>query len=83
MMRAVGMPISFGKSVLIESIQSLIGNILFFMPMQMGSREGGIVIVFGILSLPLSYGVFVSLCKRIREIFWTVVGILLIKVKKY
>ena len=83
MMMAVGRPITFGQGVLIESTQSLIGNILFFMPMQMGSREGGIVIVFGILSLPLSYGVFVSLCKRIREIFWTVVGILLIKVKKY
>ena len=83
MMMPVGRPITFGQGVLIESIQSLIGNILFFMPMQMGSREGGIVIVFGILSLPLSYGVFVSLCKRIREIFWTVVGILLIKVKKY
>lgn len=82
MMQAVGHPITLGQSVLIESIQSLIGNILFFMPMQMGSREGGIVIVFGILSLPLSYGVFVSLCKRIREIFWTLVGILLIKVKK-
>ncbi len=42
MMRAVGMPISYGKSVLIESIQSLIGNILFFMPDADGSREGGI-----------------------------------------
>ncbi len=81
MMQAVGMPITYGKSVLIESIQSLVANLLFFMPMQMGSREGGIVIVFGILSLPLSFGVFVSLCKRIRELFWTLVGVLLIKVR--
>jgi uncharacterized protein (TIRG00374 family) len=83
MMRAIGWPVSFGQSVLIESIQSLVGNLLFFMPMQMGSREGGMIMVYGLLSIPLSYAVFVSLCKRIREIFWTVVGVLLIKIKKY
>lgn len=81
MMQAVGWPISFGQSVLIEAIQTLVGNLLFFMPMQMGTREGGIMMVYGILSIPLSYGVFVSLCIRIREIFWTSVGILLIKVR--
>ncbi|MPN36443.1 hypothetical protein SDC9_183952 [bioreactor metagenome] len=40
------------------------------------------MMVYGILSIPLSYAVFVSLCKRIREIFWTVVGVLLIKVSR-
>jgi len=38
MMQAVGWPISFGQSVLIEAIQTLVGNLLFFMPMQMGTR---------------------------------------------
>lgn len=83
MMMAIGWPVSFGQSVLIESIQSLVGNLFFFMPMQMGSREGGMIMVYGLLSIPLSYAVFVSLCKRLREIFWTVVGIILIKIKKY
>ncbi|MEN6588538.1 MAG: lysylphosphatidylglycerol synthase domain-containing protein [Proteiniphilum sp.] len=82
MMQAVDWPVTFGQSILIESIQSLVGNLLFFMPMQMGSREGGMMMVYGILSIPLAYGVFVSLCKRIREIFWTLVGILLIKVSR-
>ncbi|NLY25290.1 MAG: flippase-like domain-containing protein [Bacteroidales bacterium] len=82
MMKAIGNPINFGQSVLIESIQSLVGNLLFFMPMQMGSREGGIVIVYGILSIPLAYGVFVSLGKRIREFFWILVGIVLIKINR-
>ncbi|WP_294072382.1 lysylphosphatidylglycerol synthase transmembrane domain-containing protein [Proteiniphilum sp. UBA1028] len=82
MMQAIGWPVSFGESVLIESIQSLVGNLLFFMPMQMGSREGGMMMVYGVLSIPLAYGVFVSLCKRIREIFWTLVGIVLIKVRR-
>ena len=82
MMQAINRTITFGDSVLIESLQSLISNLFFFMPMQMGAREGGFVIVYGILSIPLAYGVFVSLCKRIRELFWTLVGVVLIKVSR-
>ena len=82
MMQAINRHITFGDSVLIESLQSLISNLFFFMPMQMGAREGGFVIVYGILSIPLAYGVFVSLCKRIRELFWTLVGVVLIKVSR-
>ena len=82
MMQAIKQPITFGESVLIESLQSLISNLFFFMPMQMGAREGGFVIVYGILSIPLAYGVFVSLCKRIRELFWTLIGVVLIKINR-
>lgn len=82
MMQAIKQPISFGESVLIESLQSLISNLFFFMPMQMGAREGGFVIVYGILSIPLAYGVFVSICKRIRELFWTLIGVVLIKINR-
>lgn len=80
MMKAIGDPITYGQSVLIESIQSLIANLFFFMPMQLGAREGGFAAVFGILSMPVALGVFVSLCNRIREIFWVLAGVLLIKV---
>ena len=52
------------------------------MPMQMGAREGGFVIVYGMLSIPFAYGVFVSICKRIRELFWTLIGVVLIKVNR-
>lgn len=80
-MCGIGMPISFGKSVLIESIQSAFANLMFFMPMQLGAREGGFAIAYGILSLSTATGVFVSLALRIREIFWTLIGVGLIKVK--
>lgn len=82
MLVAIGVPISFGESVVIESIQSMVGNLFFFMPMQLGAREGGFILVFGILSLPAAHAVYVSLCLRIREFFWTFVGLGLIKIKK-
>ena len=82
LMYAVGWSITFGESVLIESIPSFIANLFFFIPMQLGSREGGFVVVYGILSIPAAFGVFVSICKRLRELFWTAVGVLLIMVKR-
>lgn len=79
MMYAIGFPISFSQSVIIESIQSLVGNLFFFMPMQLGAREGGFLIVFSILSLSAAHGVYVSLGMRIRELIWAVLGLGLIK----
>ena len=78
-MFAIGFPITFAQSVIIESIQSLIGNLFFFMPMQLGAREGGFLLVFSILSLAAAHGVYVSLGMRIRELVWSVLGLALIK----
>ncbi|MDD3309613.1 MAG: lysylphosphatidylglycerol synthase domain-containing protein [Dysgonamonadaceae bacterium] len=81
LMYAINSPVTFGQSVVVESVQSFITNILFFMPMQLGSREVGFAMAFTILGLIAGQGVLVSLCFRIRELFWTILGILLIKVK--
>ncbi|MDY9918510.1 Lysylphosphatidylglycerol synthase TM region [Porphyromonadaceae bacterium NLAE-zl-C104] len=81
-MQAIRWPVSFSQSILIESIQSLFSNLFFFMPMQMGAREGGFALVYRILAIPVALGIFTSLCKRIRELFWTLAGLLLIQVKR-
>ena len=82
MMYAIGVPITFGQSVIVESIQSMVGNLFFFMPMQLGAREGGFLIVFGLLSLPAVHAVYVGLCIRVRELVWTLIGLGLMKVGK-
>lgn len=82
MLFAIGVPITFTKSVIVESIQSLVGNLFFFMPMQLGAREGGFIIVFGLLALPAAHGVYVSLCMRIRELIWSAIGIGIIKLNR-
>lgn len=82
MMYAIDRPISFTESVIVESFQSMVGNLFFFMPMQLGAREGGFLLVFGMLSIPAVHGVYVSLCIRIREFVWTLIGLGLIKVRR-
>jgi uncharacterized protein (TIRG00374 family) len=74
---ALGMDLGFVDSVIIIAISSLIANILFFSPMQLGTREGGFLLAFQGMSMPLGLGVYVSIITRIRETFWIMVGLLL------
>ena len=63
-------------------LSSLMGNILFFFPMQMGAREGGLAIIIKILGYPggLGLGVFSSFFTRIRELVWIFIGVGLVKI---
>ncbi len=72
--------ISYWDSVLIVAFSSLFSNIIFFLPMQLGSKEGGVVLAARSLSIPGSYGLFTALITRLREIIWAVIGIALMKV---
>lgn len=71
----------FLYSFLILSFTSLFANILGFLPLQLGGREGGFALSVGQLGLTSSVGIFISIICRVREIFWAVIGLALMKVK--
>lgn len=50
------------------------------MPMQLGGREGGFALAVGGLSLSGAYGVYTALITRVRELFWIVIGLALMKI---
>lgn len=75
--------VTYFDCVFIMAFSSLFSNILFFSPMQLGSREGGLAIASVGLSIPSSYGLFTALITRLRELFWIVIGIALMKVKRW
>ena len=68
--------------LLILAFTSLFANMLFFMPLQLGGREGGFLMSIKDLGLTLEVGIFVALLVRIRELIWTAIGLLLIKLDK-
>lgn len=79
-LRAFSTGISFADSVLILAFSSLFSNLIFFSPMQLGAREGGLALAAEGLHLSGALGVYTGLITRVRELFWIVVGILLIRI---
>lgn len=74
--------VSFPACVIMLAFTSLFANLLFFIPLQLGGREGGFMLSASGLAMTASSGIFVALIIRLRELIWTAVGLLLIKVEK-
>ena len=68
--------------ILILAFTTLFANLLFFLPLQMGGREGGFFMSVQGMGLTASDGIFVALIVRFRELIWTAIGLLLIKLEK-
>lgn len=72
--------VSYWDCVLMQAFTSLVANLLFIIPMQMGTREGGLAIVTDSLHMSGGYGVLTGLITRLRELIWVAIGLVLMKV---
>lgn len=79
---AIGINISFVQAIIISSVSSFFANLLFFSPMQLGTREGGLALAMKSIGLAGTTGVVVAIAIRIAELFWIAVGIALIELTK-
>ena len=77
-----GYPVTFLYSFLALAFTSLFANLLGFMPMQIGGREGGFAMSMTQLGMTGETGLFIGIISRVREMFWIMVGLLLIKVER-
>lgn len=79
-MRAINADISFLQSVYISAASSLLANLFFFVPLQLGTREGSLYLVYQGLKFTPSLGIYVSFVTRIREFFWILIGLILLRI---
>lgn len=82
----------YGDALLVVAFSSLFANILFFSPLQMGTREGGILLALQYLVPAISsnvdsgmslltVAVTLSFATRLREFIWIAIGLLLIRTR--
>ena len=77
-LKAIGIDITIYEALYINAVSAFMINLFFFMPLELGSREGGLVLVLGTLNITSSLGIYVGLVNRIRELFWILIGLILI-----
>jgi uncharacterized protein (TIRG00374 family) len=76
--RAIGAPVSFDTAFIIGGFSSLVVNLFFFMPFNVGSKEGGLYAIFAALGLPSRLGIAAAVISRIRELTWISIGLVLV-----
>ncbi len=79
-LKAFAADVSIVDSILILAFSSLFSNLIFFTPMQLGTREGGLALAVDGLHLTGALGVYTGFMTRLRELVWIAIGIFLIKI---
>lgn len=74
--------LTFVHSFLILAFTSLFANLLGFMPLQLGGREGGFAMSVNQMGMTSEIAMFISIICRARELFWTFLGLMLMKFEK-
>jgi putative membrane protein len=71
-------PVSVHRALTIEVLSVAVDGMLFFVPFKAGTQEGGKVLIFTLLGLDPAKGLAVGIVRRIRELTWAVIGLLLL-----
>lgn len=75
---AVGMPLRITEALAIEALASVAKSIAFFIPGSLGVQDGGNVLIVALFGFPPSLGLTFSLVRRMRELTWVTLGLLIL-----
>lgn len=77
-LRAIGLTPTLLDSFLINAGASIISNLLFIVPFELGVKEGGLYLTLGLLKFEPAIGIYIGIVNRLRELFWILIGLVLI-----
>ena len=69
---------SIGRAMTIEVLSVAIDALLFFVPAKAGTQEGGKVLIFQMLGLDPAKGLALGIIRRLRELSWSMVGLIVL-----
>ncbi len=72
------LPATAFMAITIEVLSRLITSLLFFVPGNLGTQEGGQVLIFSLLGLDAVQGFSLGIIRRIRELIWVGIGLLIL-----
>ena len=78
----LGTGVSVAMALIIEAFATGISFATFFLPTDVGVEEGGAVATFLALGLSGATGLSLALVRRVREVAWTGLGLLLVAGKR-
>ena len=58
-----------------NGLTQLVQNVLFFVPFEVGSKEGALYLLFQMLGLDPALGVYTAIVSRVRDLIWIGAGI--------
>lgn len=81
-MKLTGAEASFAAALTIETFSLFINNVTFFVPARIGVGEGGRVLLFAALGYPTALGLSYGIIRRIRELAWVAIGLIILLLAK-
>jgi uncharacterized membrane protein YbhN (UPF0104 family) len=75
---AVGIDLGYLQGLMIGGLASLILTASFFVPFELGTKEGTHYLLFQLLGLDPALGVYTAIVSRARDLAWIALGLSLI-----
>ena len=72
----MGKNVTWTRALILESLTKLINVAGSLTPGNVGVYEGGTMLIATLFGLSSTVGLTLGFCRRLRSIFWTVVGVL-------
>lgn len=74
----IGVHVDYAHAASLWGLTALALNVLFFVPFELGSREGSFYLAFSVLGLDTRVGVFAGVVSRLRELAWITIGLAMV-----
>lgn len=74
----VGLNMTFFQAYVIGGLTSLVQNIIFVVPFEVGTKEGSLYLMFQLLGLDPALGVYTAIVSRLRDLSWIGGGLVLV-----